>query len=287
MMRLLLLIIFITTSLSAQIYTQKDVEVCNRKFQMAVDADLQSKPINEVVYEVGKSFLGVDYEAGTLEKGENEELVIHLTGLDCYTLLETSLVFARSIKMGKTTFEDYQQELENIRYRGGVRDEYPSRLHYFSDWIYDMNKRGIVTDITKEIGGKPYDVDVWFMSKNSDKYKHLKDNPEYVEEIAEIEKEISSREYYWVPEDEIADVEDKVRGGDLIALTTGIGGLDISHVGIAVKKEGRLHFMHAPNVGYKVQITEVPLADYAKKLKRHTGMMVLRVNDVAEDADAS
>ncbi|MDZ7766565.1 MAG: DUF1460 domain-containing protein [Melioribacteraceae bacterium] len=144
MMKYLLIIVFFSIVNFAQsVYTPEDVEICQSKFRLAVELDLQPKPINEIVIEIGKSFLGLDYEAHTLEKGDNENLVIHLTGLDCYTFLESALVFARCIKQNDTTFECYQKELENIRYRNGEMKDYPSRLHYFSEWIYEMDKRGI------------------------------------------------------------------------------------------------------------------------------------------------
>ncbi len=72
----------------------------------------------------------------SLEKDGDEQLVINLTGLDCTTFLENSLALARCIKKGTTSFEDYLEELQFIRYRDGVIDGYTSRLHYFSDWIY-------------------------------------------------------------------------------------------------------------------------------------------------------
>ncbi|MBA4406547.1 DUF1460 domain-containing protein [bacterium] len=259
------------------IYTQKDVDVCNSKFQLAVDNKLSSLPINEVIIQIGKSFLGTEYVANTLEKGNEEKLVINLTDLDCYIFLETSFVFSRCIKNGKTTFEDYQNELIGIRYRDGKLNEYPSRLHYFSDWIYDMNKRGIGRDITKEIGGKPYIKKINFMSNHIDSYKQLKSNPKFVEEIIKTENEISSREYYYVPQEDISFLENKIQSGDIVGITTNVDGLDIAHTGIAIRMDdGRIHFLHAPNVGYKVQITEKPLADYIKGNKKQTGIMVLR-----------
>lgn len=263
---------------SAQtIYTQKDVDVCNSKFQLALDNKLSSLPINQVIIEIGKSFLGTDYVANTLETGEEERLVINLTGLDCYIFLETSLVFARCIKKGRTTFEDYQNELINIRYRDGKLNEYPSRLHYFSDWIYDMNKRGIGKDITKEIGGKPYVKKINFMSTHIDDYKQLKSNSKFVDEVVKTENEISSREYFYIPQEDISSTEDKIQSGDIIGITADIEGMDIAHTGIAIRMDdGRIHFMHAPIVGKKVQITEKPLADYIKGNKKQTGIMVLR-----------
>ncbi len=269
-----------TVSLSAQTFTQQDVDVCKAKFKMAVSKDLENQPIGDVIASIGKSFIGTDYVAHTLEKGDKENLVINLTGLDCTTFLETDLTFARCIKEKKTTFENYEKELTEIRYRNGELDGYPSRLHYFSDWIYNNVKKGIVKNITKEIGGEPIKFHVDFMSNHPDLYKQLKANPKFVPVIRKQEESINKREYYYIPQTKVAKVEDKIHNGDLIAITTNEKGLDIGHVGIAVKMDdGRIHFMHAPNVGYKVQITKEPLADYLLRIKKHTGIIVLRAQE--------
>lgn len=275
---------------SQVIYTQKDVEICKSKFNLAVEKNLPSKPINEIILEIAKSFIGTDYEAHTLDKNDKEQLTINLTGLDCYTFLESSVALARCIKKGESNqpkadeplahFEDYVKELENIRYRDGKLNEYPSRLHYFSDWIYEMNKRKVGRDVTKEIGGVPYKKKINFMSTHIDSYPQLQKNQKFISEIADIEKEISSRDYYYIPQEEIEKIEDKIQSGDVIGITTNIEGLDIAHTGIAIRlDDGRIHLLHAPNVGYKVQISEKPLSDYIRSNKKQTGIMVLRIND--------
>lgn len=276
----LLLFFFPSFNYAQSIYTQHDVEICNSKFQLAVDQELSKKPINEIIIEVAKSFIGTDYAANTLEVGDEEKLVINLTGLDCYTFLESAIVFARLIKNGNTKFENYQKELQNIRYRNGELKEYPSRLHYFSDWIYDMNKRNIGKDITKGLCGKRYDKKINFMGTHVESYKQLKNNPDFVNEIKIIENEINQREYHYIPEDEIEKIEDKIQSGDILGITTNIEGLDISHTGIAIRMDdGRIHLLHAPNIGYKIQISEKPLADYLKANKKQTGVMVIRIID--------
>lgn len=271
-------IIFLLAVLAnAQIYSDKDVEVCKSKFEFAVNKNLNEKPIGDVIAAVGKTFLGIEYIAHTLEKGDSETLVIDLTGLDCTTFLENALVFARCIKEQKTTFEDYQNELKKIRYRDGILNEYPSRLHYFSDWIFNNVKKGIVKDITKEIGGEPITFNLYFMTEHPEFYVQLKNNSEFIPIIKSQEEKINSRKYYFIPKERVSSVEEKIHNGDLIAITTNKKGLDIGHVGIAVKMDdGRIHFMHAPNVGYKVQITDIPLADYLRHIKSHTGIIVLR-----------
>ena len=277
--KIILALLFLQTFITAQsLYTDEDVEICKSKFDFAVKKDLKNKPINDVMIEVSKTFLGLGYEAFTLEKGETEQLVIHLSGLDCYTFFESSLVFAKCIKNGKTSFEDYQKELTNIRYRDGKINGYPSRLHYASDWLYDNNNRGNVKDITQQIGGIEFSKKIDFMSTHSDSYKQLKNNPEFVKEIKSIEDSINSRKYYYIPQNFIECVEDSIHNGDIILLTASADGLDISHTGMAIKMDdGRIHFLHAPLRGKKIQITEQPLSDYVKSVDRHTGIMVARV----------
>lgn len=268
-------------TLTAQVFTDKDITECKNRFTFAIENKLSDKPIGEVIAEIGKSFFNTPYQAHTLEVTDSEQLVVNLSELDCTTYLETTFALARCIKKNKTTFDDFKNELQFIRYRDGNLDEYPSRLHYFSDWIYNNIQKGIVKDVTKEIGGKPIKFNVNFMSQNPKYYKHLQSNPEFIPIIKEQEVKINARQYYYIPQDEIKRVEDKISNGDLIALTTSDKGLDIGHVGFAVKMQnGRIHFMHAPQVGSKVSITEIPLAEYVQKIKKHTGIIVLRASEI-------
>lgn len=276
--RLLAAFFLLSELVNAQaVFTQNDIEICKSKFQLAVNKNLKDKPLNDIIVELGKSFIGLEYETSTLDKSIEEKLVIHLSGLDCYTFLESSFVFARCIKQGKTTFEDYQKELANIRYRNGIMNGYASRLHYFIDWIFDCQRRGIVKDITGELGGEAYNKVINFMSAHPAAYKQLKDNTALIKEIAAVEFEMAKRKYYYIPKEKLSDAESKIQNGDLIAITTSIEGLDVSHVGIAVKMDdGRIHLMHSPNTGKKIQITEQPLTDYLLANKKQTGIMAVR-----------
>ena len=273
-------LLFVSSNIlySQSIFSDSDVEICSNKFEFAASQKLVEKPISEVIIEIGKTFLGLEYEAFTLEKGEKEELVIHLSGLDCYTFFESSLVLARCVKKSMTTFEDFQTELKNIRYRDGIIKDYTSRLHYAADWLYENDKRGNVKDITKEIGGIIYSKKIDFMSTHRESYARLKTNDEFVNKIADLEEELTKREKYYIPENFIDCAEEKINNGDIILITADASGLDISHTGLAIKMPtGRIHFMHAPLRGKTIQITEQPLGDYIRGLKRHTGIMVARV----------
>ena len=279
---LLILIIFLTLILTActdaQVYKEKDIDICNSTFQLAVDENLQARPIKDVIVEVGKSFIGTDYASHTLEVDGDERLVINFMGLDCNTFLEYALVFSRNIKQGKTTFDDYKNELTLIRYRDGKIDQYPSRLHYFTDWIYDNEKKVVIKDITKKIGGELLKLDLSFMSAHPQYYKHLIENPDFISLIKQQEEEISKRKYYFISQEKIAEVENDIEDGDLLAFTSTVKGLDVNHVGIAVRlDDGRIHVLHAPNVGYQVEITKLPLAEYVLKIEKDSGIIVVRV----------
>jgi N-acetylmuramoyl-L-alanine amidase-like len=261
----------------AQIYSPQDVQICKSKFKMAFDKNLENEPIGDVIAAVGKSFIGTDYVAHTLEKGKRETLVINLTGLDCTTFLENAFVFARCIKEKDTTFAGYEKELTKVRYRNEKVNGYASRLNYFSDWIYFNQKKGFIKDVTKEIGGELIKFHVDYMSTHPDQYVQLKNDSSIIPIIEKQELAINKRDYYYIPQNRIADVESKINTGDLIAITTNIKGLDIAHVGIAVReKDGRIHLLNAPDVGYKVSITKEPLADHLAKFKKETGIIVLR-----------
>lgn len=261
-----------------------DEQICKMKFDFAVSQSLASKPINDVMVEIGKTFLGVDYLAHSLEDDGPEKLVVNLRALDCVTFYENCVTLARCVKMKKTTFEEYMAQLQFLRYREGKINGYTSRLHYTTDYWFNGEKKGIMKVVTKDIFGEKNVVEIQrpinFMTTHRDSYKHLKTNDENLNIIKEQEDAINARKDYFMPKGNLHMFADKVNNGDLIGITTNIGGMDISHTGVAVKVDGKLHFMHAPITGSKVQITEKPLHDYLAKNSRQTGIIVARVNEV-------
>jgi hypothetical protein len=245
-------------------------------FSELVQKDLSEKSLNALNIEIGKWFLGTPYVEKTLEIPGEEKLVINLQGLDCTTYLETVVTLSRLVKRGELSFEFYEAELEYLRYRDGTNTGYPSRLHYFSDWIYTNQKKGILEDITAEIGGRPYANQPTFMSSNPQHYPQLS-NPTSVNHIKKAEKEIGDRNYYYIPKEEIRKLEDKIQSGDLIAITAARSDLDMVHVGFAVEKKGRIHLMHASTGSMQVEISEKPLSEYIAGFKSQSGVMVCRL----------
>ncbi len=236
---------------------------------------LLEKDLGKTIVSVGKTFLGTPYVAKTLEVGAEETLVINLHGLDCTTFVENVLAFSLMLKNEKTEFEDFIETLENIRYKDGVLDGYASRLHYFSEWIRNNETKGLLKDITAEIGGKEIKKDIDFMSAHRELYPFLRDQDNF-QKIKASEDYLNNELICVLAQEDIAANEHLIHSGDIIALTTSIKGLDVTHTGIATReKDGRIHLLHASTVG-EVVISDVPLTDYLKKVKSNTGIMVAR-----------
>lgn len=231
--------------------------------------------------ETAKFFLGVPYVGKTLEY-EPERLIVNLREMDCMTFVENVLALAEASASGTPSWQTYLEKLQQIRYRDGKIEDYTSRLHYTSDWIYENEKKGLIADITKEIGGVPLAMDVSFVSTHPESYMQLQSHPEYIAVMAKKEKEINSRQYYYIPKEEIDKREAQIRTGDIVCFVSSIKGLDISHVGIVHKEGDKMIFIHASSGKKRVIINEESLQDYVLGIKKSKGIMVLRPQFVTE-----
>lgn len=243
--------------------------------EISKDASLS---LNELIICTAKYFLGKPYVASTLEESDKEALTINLREFDCTTFVENCIVLSQVIKSGDLSYDNYTKNLQEMRYRDGVVDGYPSRLHYTSDWIYENEKRGVVENISKQIGGKTVAKDINFMSQKSQLYKNLKNNPQNIDKIQEVEKNIVQRNTYEiVPLDQMPPNLDKIENGDIVVFATSTNGLDYSHIGIAYWLGEELHFIHASSKYKQVVIENKTLLEYCQSSKSCTGISVLRI----------
>ena len=267
---------FSTNLRSIRFLEEDDASICTKKFELAVSLSLKNQPIGDAVAGIGKTFLGTEYAANVLEVPGEERLVVNMSGLDCVTFYENALVLARCMKKNKMAFDDYKNELQFIRYRGGVIKQYPSRLHYTSDYMFDNERKKVWKNVTKDIGGVPFRKTINFMSTHPDSYRQLRENPEFLKAIQEQEKEINAREMFHIPKQLVSGMSDKLVNGDILGITTDMEGLDTSHTGVVMRKNGAAYFLHAPLASKKVTISEKPLAEYLAGNKRQIGIMVAR-----------
>lgn len=273
---------------AAVVATDEDWEVVRRTVEWGRSEGLDTLPFGRAVARVGLRFVGTPYEPGTLEVEGPERLVVNLRALDCVTFVETALALTHVIRGGAPADgelrDDYRRILTRLRYRDGRLDGYPSRLHYFSEWIRDGERKGLLRELTGDLGGVPDPEPVDFMSTHPDAYRQLAD-PDVLEAVRRTEERLSRRSLVYVPQDSIAAVAGEIRDGDVIAATSATEGLDVAHTGLAVRREGRLHLLHAPLVGDSVEVSELPLADRIRGIDGQDGILVARPLDPAADRD--
>ncbi len=277
-------IVILTISIcSSQTHSNKSSYVNdahNNNFQTIKNGYLNlntNLSINERILYFAKIFLERPYVAKTLEEKGVEKLIVNFDELDCTTYLETVVALTLASYKGDFTFTDYCQQLTNIRYRDCKIDKYPSRLHYFSEWIINNTEKGYIETNHKNINNSYIEDKVSFMSNHPQYYTKIKNNKLFLEQIIQQEININNSCLYYTPKDKIKNFEQQIQSGSLIAITTSIEGLIISHVGFAYRKENRVYFIHASSKEKKVVISEKPLYEYLKTKSKNTGIIVCKV----------
>src|ERR1700719_3549689 len=264
----------------------------DRLVQEAESDNWRSLPLGERTVAVGKALLGTPYVNFTLEiDNHTESPSVNLNGVDCWTYFEIALGFARmlELKTGSYSPSDLLAMIELDRYRGGqCNGNYTSRLHYLEDWIYDNERRGLVTNLTRSLGGVPMRGRYLNeMSKDWRDSRYLRNNPGLVPEMRQIENRIASRTTYHIPKREVPEIESRIQDGDVICISgNGPEGFT-EHVGLACRdRDGLLHFMHASKDARRV-IIDVPLHSYLYRYSKFAGIMVVRPRDVSQSAAAA
>jgi len=257
------------------IYAEQDRELLEHFLEQL--APYSNETTGELVVRTGMLFLGTPYVAHTLERDE-EVLVVNLRELDCTTYAENCLAIARTVRGDSPSFERFLEELQLVRYRDGKLDGYPSRLHYFCDWIHNNAQKGLITEPASSLEGEPLTKEINFMSTHPGEYMQLAGDPGLVDILREQEGVINQRKMYYIPEERVEEVEVRLEEGDIVGITTDIEGLAVMHVGILVRTGDRIHLMHASSAAGKVVISEGTLYDYLNQSQRATGIMVARPN---------
>ena len=230
-----------------------------------------------------RHFLGIPYVAHTLEAQGDERLVVNTRQLDCTTLVETVTALTQCAYRQQYSWQAYLKALTAMRYRKGVIDRYPSRIHYFTEWITQNSKTSLVAELQQP--NPPFmaiqTVDVNYMSNHPESYQALRQHPDYVGEIREMEQRVSGQQFRYIPKARVgrsAELRKVIRDGDIIAITCKKAGLDIAHLGFAVWKKGNLHLLNASQLHKKVVEESMTLWQYLQKHPSHTGIRIIRIN---------
>lgn len=243
-------------------------------------AKMKFKSPEERVAFFGRQFIGTPYGAHTLE-GEQEILTVNLDSLDCTTFVETALALAITAQERRWSWRDFIYNLRRIRYRQGSVDGYASRLHYICDWALDNTARGNFSEVTNRFPKVNYAVKtISFMSENADKYPALADSATLAN-IKNVEIGYRNHRYPFIKTIDTSEKNTKAefRQGDIVAFTSTLKNLDVTHMGIIVVRDGAPYVMHASLSAGKVLISETPLDKFLKRNRSFTGVRVFRLTE--------
>jgi hypothetical protein len=229
----------------------------------------------DLIVDIGLLFINKLYKEGTLENSGKENLIVNVSAFDCTTLVETVLALAQCVAAGNISKHEFRKNLKSIRYRQGKMNDYSSRLHYFTDWLRDNEKKGILTDVSSSLGGKPQHKIINFMTVHRELYPALQ-NKAQLARMASIEKILSRKIFYVIEKDKVTTQRSKIYNGDIIVFTTNQEGLDVAHVGFAFWQGKSLRLLHASSKEGAVVISKKNLVAYLKSNKKFTGIIVAR-----------
>lgn len=225
---------------------------------------------------IAKSFIGQPYKAGTLDALPNEQLVCNLRDFDCWTFVESVTAMTLTKYDDKPSYDKFNNHLKNLRYRKGKVNGYGSRIHYFKEWMIQTEDNNIAQEMTPLIGGEEANKNINFMTSHRNLYAKLQDNESF-SAVEKAQKTINTYDFFYIPKSKVSKIESEIEDGDIIGITSGVEGLDFNHEGFAIKLNGRIHLLHASYDLKKVMITTEPLADYLNRIKKHSGITVLRL----------
>jgi Protein of unknown function (DUF1460) len=255
----------------------------NRVVAKAKAGNWKALPIGERTAAVGQALIGTRYKHFTLEIDNRiESPSANFQGMDCWTFFEIALGFARMLNEPESNWtpERLLHYIELDRYRGGeCTGNYLSRLHYLEDWLYDNNRRGLVEDLTRELGGRSVPHSAREMSSGWRHYRYLAANRSLLGPLARMEANVSSRPLHQIPKSQVAKIEPKLRSGDIIGIISHDGGrYSTAHVGLALRtSDGVLHFMHASSPSnYGRVVVDSELSKYLYRYGSDSGILVAR-----------
>ena len=251
-----------------------------RIVSLLTEAASQPSGTNLILW-FARKFVGQPYVGKTLEVNDEEQLIVNLRELDCTTYVETVLALYACAKNNQRTFAQYKHHLQQIRYRDGIVS-YPTRLHYFSEWIDNNTTKGYVRE--RQTPNPPFTavqtLNIDYMRAHVNQYPMLVKHPEWVGQISDMERRLTGKQYRYIPKGTPTNtvlMRNTIHDGDIIALTTMKPGLDTSHIGIAVWHDDGLHLLNASLLRKKVVEEVLTLDEYQQRQTSQTGFRVVEV----------
>jgi hypothetical protein len=223
--------------------------------QVPAELAALTEPGERVVH-ISAKFLGTPYQEHTLGGGSGraEQLTVRFDAVDCFTFLDNVEALRRSADAG-----EFRARLVEVRYRDGTIG-WGQRRHFFTDWA--SAPEGRVADVTAEVGGPRTRQALKQLNRKADGTLLLPG-------VA-----VQERTIRYIPGDALdLGVLSRLRSGDYVGIYTPAAGLDVSHVGLAVRQGDRLLLRHAASRSPERRVVDSDLAAY---LAGKPGIVVLR-----------
>jgi len=253
----------------------EDIARFEKVVQYAKRQNLHDRSIGEIVQAIADYFLGKPYAEGLLDKSGEEKLLVTLNKFDCVLFVETVLAIARGVAVQDYDYQNFVNRIEEQRYLNGKMNGYCSRLHYFSEWINDNQKRQTVENITAELGGVPMNKTLNFMTQHRSSYPQMVKDEATYQCIVSQEADLAKTTVNYIPTNRIKSVYSQLKPGDIVAVATDVKGLDVTHTGLVYRNaDGNMGLIHASPAG---EVTVAyDLQRYIRRVKSAIGIVVAR-----------
>lgn len=234
-----------------------------------------SQTFQDCIIENAIHLMGTPYKAGALDVNKTEQLTYVSDAFDCVTFVE----YVCALSIYQVGYADWDKRIEDniqkLRYRSGVIEGYMSRIHYFSEWIFQNTQFPFFKEISQDLGGQAYQKTINYMTKHTGNYPLLCSNEDKVK-LQSVETFLSQQSYFYIPKNDVERIQNLLLDGDIVAMTTYTEGLDIVHTGFIRILNNQPFLLHASQTSGCIELSTLPLYDYLQKHKNQSGIRVLR-----------
>jgi hypothetical protein len=253
----------------------EDIARFDKIVQYAKQENLPDRPIGEILQAIADNFLGKPYAENLLDNSGDEKLIVTLNKFDCVLFVETVLAISRGVAVKDYDYQNFVNRIEEQRYLNGKMNGYCSRLHYFSEWINDNQKRHTVENITAQLGGVPMNKTLNFMSQHRSSYPQMVKDEATYQCIVNQEADLAKTIVNYIPTNRIKSIYSQLKPGDIVAVATDVKGLDVTHTGFVYRNaDGNLGLIHASPAG--AVTVAYDLQRYISRVESAIGIVVTR-----------